>query len=115
MNAIHDEQFIVSALSQGKLHLKAYLASIEAERYAENLRAEVKYDMEPRYEQVIVINVRTGAITGDGFMVFDERAARRALDLVLVEVGRSVVKKTLFIVGVVFIFALVMLKTGKPL
>jgi|TARA_R110002020_G_scaffold29436_2_gene92797 hypothetical protein len=44
-----------------------------------------------------------------------ERAARRALDLVLVEVGRSVVKKTLFIVGVVFVFALVMLKTGKPL
>ena len=87
MNAIHDEQFIVSALSQGKLHLKAYLASIEAERYAENLRAEVKYDMEPRYEQVIVINVRTGAITGDGFMVFDERAARRALDLVLVEMS----------------------------
>ena len=44
-----------------------------------------------------------------------ERAARRALDLVLVEVGRSVVKKTLFIVGVVFVFALVMLKTGKSL
>jgi hypothetical protein len=51
----------------------------------------------------------------DDIDMIAERAARRALDLVLVEVGRSVVKKTLFIVGVVFIFALVMLKTGKPL
>jgi hypothetical protein len=41
-----------------------------------------------------------------------ERAARRALDLVLVEVGRSVVKKTLFIVGVVFIFTVVFFGPG---
>jgi hypothetical protein len=54
-------------------------------------------------------------LTTDDIDMIAERAARRALDLVLVEVGRSVVKKTLFIVGVVFIFALVMLKTGKPL
>ena len=43
-----------------------------------------------------------------------ERAARRALDLVLVEVGRSVVKKIFFIVGVVFVFCLVFLN-GKPI
>lgn len=54
-------------------------------------------------------------LTTDDIDMIAERAARRALDLVLVEVGRSVVKKTLFIVGVVFVFALVMLKTGKPL
>jgi hypothetical protein len=54
-------------------------------------------------------------LTTDDIDMIAERAARRALDLVLVEVGRSVVKKTLFIVGVVFIFALVMLKTGKSL
>ena len=68
-DAIHDERFIVSALSQGKLYLKAYLSPIEAERYAENLRGEVKFNKEPQYEQVIVINTRTGAITGDGFTV----------------------------------------------
>ena len=66
---LHDERFIVSALSQGKLYLKAYLSSIEAERYAENLRGEVKFNKEPEYERVIVINVLTGAITGDGFTV----------------------------------------------
>ena len=54
-------------------------------------------------------------LTTDDIDMIAERAARRALDLVLVEVGRSVVKKTLFIVGVVFVFALVMLKTGKPI
>ena len=54
-------------------------------------------------------------LTTDDIDMIAERAARRALDLVLVEVGRSVVKKTLFIIGVVFVFALVMLKTGKPL
>jgi hypothetical protein len=54
-------------------------------------------------------------LTTDDIEKIAELAARRALDLVLVEVGRSVVKKTLFIVGVVFVFALVMLKTGKPL
>ena len=40
---------------------------IHNERYAENLRVEVRYDMEARYEQVIVINVLSGVITGDGF------------------------------------------------
>jgi hypothetical protein len=65
--------------------------------------AEQKEDVYPR------------VLTTDDIDMIAERAARRALDLVLVEVGRSVVKKTLFIVGVVFIFALVMLKTGKPL
>jgi hypothetical protein len=54
-------------------------------------------------------------LTTDDIEKIAELAARRALDLVLVEVGRSVVKKTLFIVGVVFVFALVMLKTGKPI
>jgi hypothetical protein len=53
-------------------------------------------------------------LTTDDIDMIAERAARRALDLVLVEVGRSVVKKIFFIVGVVFVFALVMLKTGKP-
>ena len=54
-------------------------------------------------------------LTTDDIDMIAERAARRALDLVLVEVGRSVVKKIFFIAGVVFIFALVMLKTGKSL
>jgi|TARA_R110000751_G_scaffold112663_1_gene211663 hypothetical protein len=54
-------------------------------------------------------------LTTDDIDMIAERAARRALDLVLVEVGRSVVKKIFFIVGVVFIFGLVMLKTGKPI
>ena len=54
-------------------------------------------------------------LTTDDIDMIAERAARRALDLVLVEVGRSVVKKVFFIVGVVFIFGLVLLKTGKPL
>ena len=67
-DAIHDEKFIISALSNGTLYLRARMSSIEAERYAENLRAEVLYSMEPRYEQVIVINVRTGVITGDGWL-----------------------------------------------
>ena len=60
-------------------------------------------------------NVEHRVLTTDDIDMIAERAARRALDLVLVEVGRSVVKKTLFIVGVVFVFALVMLKTGKPI
>ena len=60
-------------------------------------------------------NVEHRVLTTDDIDMIAERAARRALDLVLVEVGRSVVKKTLFIVGVVFVFALVMFKTGKPL
>jgi uncharacterized membrane protein len=60
-------------------------------------------------------NVKHRVLTTDDIDMIAERAARRALDLVLVEVGRSVVKKTLFVVGVVFVFALVMLKTGKPL
>ncbi len=54
-------------------------------------------------------------LTTDDIDMIAERAARRALDLVLVEVGRSVVKKVFFIVGVIFIFGLVVLKTGKPL
>jgi|TARA_R110000787_G_scaffold145388_1_gene259229 hypothetical protein len=54
-------------------------------------------------------------LTTDDIDMIAERAARRALDLVLVEVGRSVVKKVFFIVGVVFIFGLVLLKTGKPI
>jgi len=53
------------------------------------------------------------ALTTDDIEKIAELAARRALDLVLVEVGRSVVKKVLFIVGVVFVFAIVVLKTGK--
>ena len=57
-------------------------------------------------------NKESRVLTTDDIDMIAERAARRALDLVLVEVGRSVVKKTLFIVGVVFVFALVMLKTG---
>ena len=60
-------------------------------------------------------NVKHRVLTTDDIDMIAERAARRALDLVLVEVGRSVVKKTLFVVGVVFVFALVMLKTGKPI
>ena len=60
-------------------------------------------------------NVEHRVLTTDDIDMIAERAARRALDLVLVEVGRSVVKKTLFIVGVVFVFGLVMLKTGKPI
>jgi|TARA_R110002126_G_scaffold11653_1_gene51882 hypothetical protein len=60
-------------------------------------------------------NVEHRVLTTDDIDMIAERAARRALDLVLVEVGRSVVKKVFFIVGVVFIFGLVMLKTGKPL
>tara|TARA_R110000824_G_scaffold362260_1_gene550197 strand:- start:156 stop:353 length:198 start_codon:yes stop_codon:yes gene_type:complete len=52
-------------------------------------------------------------LTTDDIDMIAERAARKALDIVLVEVGRSVVKKTLFIVGVVFVGALVLLKTGK--
>jgi hypothetical protein len=60
-------------------------------------------------------NIEHRVLTTDDIDMIAERAARRALDLVLVEVGRSVVKKTLFIVGVVFVFALVVLKTGKPL
>ena len=57
----------------------------------------------------------TRVLTTDDIDMIAERAARRALDLVLVEVGRSVVKKVFFIVGVIFIFGLVVLKTGKPL
>tara|TARA_R110000824_G_scaffold290650_1_gene479164 strand:+ start:112 stop:342 length:231 start_codon:yes stop_codon:yes gene_type:complete len=64
---IHNERYIVSALSQGTLYLKAFLSVVEANLYAENLRVEVRYDMEARYEQVIVINVLSGVITGDGF------------------------------------------------
>jgi hypothetical protein len=60
-------------------------------------------------------NVEHRVLTTDDIDMIAERAARRALDLVLVEVGRSVVKKTLFVVGVVFVFSLVMLKTGKPI
>ena len=60
-------------------------------------------------------NVKHRVLTTDDIDMIAERAARRALDLVLVEVGRSVVKKVFFIVGVVFIFGLVMLKTGKPI
>jgi hypothetical protein len=52
-------------------------------------------------------------LTTDDIDMIAERAARKALDIVLVEVGRSVVKKTLFIVGVVFVGALVLVKTGK--
>ena len=54
-------------------------------------------------------------LTTDDIDMIAERAARRALDLVLQEVGRSVVKKIFFIVGVVFIFGIVMLKTGKTI
>jgi|TARA_R110000824_G_scaffold366979_1_gene556092 hypothetical protein len=61
------------------------------------------------------IPTESRVLTTDDIEKIAELAARRALDLVLVEVGRSVVKKTLFIVGVVFVFALVMLKTGKPI
>jgi len=57
----------------------------------------------------------TRVLTTDDIDMIAERAARRALDLVLVEVGRSVVKKIFFVVGVVFVFALVLLKTGKPI
>lgn len=57
----------------------------------------------------------TRVLTTDDIDMIAERAARRALDLVLVEVGRSVVKKIFFIVGVVFIFGLVLIKTGKAL
>ena len=64
---LHNERYIVSALSQGTLYLKAFLSVVEANLYAENLRVEVRYDMEARYEQVIVINVLSGVITGDGF------------------------------------------------
>jgi hypothetical protein len=51
-------------------------------------------------------------LTTNDIDMIAERAARRALDLVLVEVGRSVVKKTLFIVGVVFIFTVVFFGPG---
>jgi hypothetical protein len=60
-------------------------------------------------------NKESRVLTTDDIDMIAERAARRALDLVLVEVGRSVVKKIFFIVGVVFVFALVLLKTGKPI
>jgi hypothetical protein len=60
-------------------------------------------------------NIESRVLTTDDIDMIAERAARRALDLVLVEVGRSVVKKIFFIVGVVFVFALVLLKTGKPI
>jgi hypothetical protein len=60
-------------------------------------------------------NKESRVLTTDDIDMIAERAARRALDLVLVEVGRSVVKKVFFIVGVVFIFGLVMLKTGKAI
>ena len=53
-------------------------------------------------------------LTTDDIDMIAERAARRALDLVLVEVGRSVVKKTFFIFCVVFVFCLVFLN-GKPI
>jgi len=54
-------------------------------------------------------------LTTDDIDMIAERAARRALDLVLVEVGRSVVKKCFFLVGVVAIFILVFLKDGKSI
>ena len=60
-------------------------------------------------------NKESRVLTTDDIDMIAERAARRALDLVLVEVGRSVVKKIFFIVGVVFVFALVLLKTGKTI
>jgi|TARA_B100001013_G_C24583661_1_gene431711 hypothetical protein len=54
-------------------------------------------------------------LTTDDIDMIAERAARRALDLVLVEVGRSVVKKCFFLAGVVAIFILVFLKDGKSI
>lgn len=51
-------------------------------------------------------------LTTNDIDMIAERAARRALDLVLVEVGRSVVKKILFIVGVAFIFTVVFFGPG---
>jgi len=57
---------------------------------------------------------KSRVLTTDDIDMIAERAARRALDLVLVEVGRSVVKKTFFIIGVVFVFCLVFLN-GKPI
>ena len=62
---IHNERYIVSALSQGTLHLKAFLSPIEAKRYADNLRVEVMYDMEAQYEQVHIIDNERGGMVGD--------------------------------------------------
>jgi hypothetical protein len=58
-------------------------------------------------------DTKSRVLTTDDIDMIAERAARRALDLVLVEVGRSVVKKLFFTAGVVFVLVLVFL-SAKP-
>ena len=62
---IHNERFIVSALSQGTLHLKAFLSPTEAKRYADNLRVETRFGDVRRYERVQIIDDRCGGMVGD--------------------------------------------------
>ena len=58
--AIYDQRYIVSALSNGKLRLEAFLSPIEAQRYAENLTAETRWDDKPRYERVQIFDEKAG-------------------------------------------------------
>ena len=57
---VYNERYIVSALHNGKLRLEAFLSPIEARRYAENLAAETRYDDNPRYERVQIIDEKSG-------------------------------------------------------
>ena len=75
---VFNERYIVSALSQGKLHLRAFLSPIEARRYAENLAAETRFDDVPRYERVKIIddNITVAVTTESGSpvdVVIEER------------------------------------------
>ena len=45
-------------------------------------------------------------LTTDDIDMIAERAARKALDLVMIEVGRSVTKKVFLLTGLVFLSAL---------
>lgn len=48
-------------------------------------------------------NESSRVLTTDDIDMIAERAARKALDLVLIEVGRSVTKKFFFIAGILFL------------
>ena len=64
---VYNERYVVSALSRGTLHLKAFLSPIEARRHAENLAAQTRYDDVPRYERVRVIDEQSSALDEDEF------------------------------------------------
>ena len=76
MNAVNNEQYVVAIRrendTQGTLSTYAFYTPEEACKFAENKRAEVSFDMEPKYSLVKIWDADgDGDGDGDGDVVSD--------------------------------------------